>query len=70
VIDAPTTLAQALSFWRNPSLSSATHTALLRFAHGAIASAGKAQWKQVQYPALVENALRQLIAVSPDLQTS
>ena len=68
--DAPTTLAQALNFWRNPALSTATHNALLRFAHGAIASAGNATWKQVQYPVLVENALRQLVAVSPDLQTS
>ena len=26
-------------------------------------------WKKEQYPALVENALRQLLASSPDLQT-
>ena len=32
--------------------------------------AGNAKWKQTSYPVLVENALRQLIAVSPDLQTS
>ena len=31
---------------------------------------GKADWEQKAYPALVENALRQLIAVSPDLQTA
>ena len=36
----------------------------------ALADAGKQHWKQVQYPVLLENALRQLIAVSPDLQTS
>ena len=35
-----------------------------------LADAGKQRWKQVQYPVLLENALRQLIAVSPDLQTS
>ncbi len=69
-VDAPTTLAQALSFWRNPALSSATHSALLGFTHGAIAAAGKSTWEQVQYPVLAENAVRQLIAVSPDLQTS
>ena len=28
------------------------------------------QWKLKQYPALIENALRHLIAISPDLQTS
>jgi hypothetical protein len=27
-------------------------------------------WKRKSYPVLVENALRQLIAVSPDLQTA
>jgi uncharacterized protein (DUF1800 family) len=68
--DAPTVLKRALAFWHNPALSSQTHAALLRFAHSALADAGNAKWKQVQYPVLVENALRQLIAVSPDLQTS
>ena len=28
-----------------------------------------ARWKKEQYPALIENALRQLLASSPDLQT-
>ncbi len=31
---------------------------------------GKADWEQQAYPFLVENALRQLIGVSPDMQTS
>ena len=53
----------------DPLLSDATHAALLRFAHTALGDADE-QWKKKQYPALVENALRQLIAVSPDVQTS
>ena len=61
---------EQLSFWRNPALSSGTHAALLRFAQAALHDAKGAKWKQVQYPVLIENALRHLIAVSPDVQTS
>ena len=35
-----------------------------------VKDAGKQQWKQQQYPVMLENALRQLIAVSPDMQTA
>ncbi|HEY6961455.1 MAG TPA: DUF1800 domain-containing protein [Gaiellaceae bacterium] len=68
--DAQTVLTRALAFWNDPQLSEATKSALLRFAHDALGDAGRERWKQVQYPVLVENALRQLIAMSPDLQTS
>jgi hypothetical protein len=39
------------------------------FTKSALGTA-KASWKQKQYPVLTENALRHLIAASPDLQTS
>ena len=68
--DANGVLQKALKFWKNPSLSHGTHAALLQFAQSALADAGKDKWKRDQYPVLLENALRQLIAVSPDLQTS
>jgi uncharacterized protein (DUF1800 family) len=68
--DAAGLLADALTFWRNPQLSSGTHAALLHFAQASLHDARKADWKQKQYPVLIENALRHLIAVSPDLQTS
>jgi hypothetical protein len=68
--DAKGVLAKALAFWKEPPLTAGTHAALLHFAQVALADAGKEQWKRQQYPVLVENALRQLIAVSPDLQTS
>ena len=68
--DAQTVLSRALKFWNNPQLSGDTNAALLHFARAALADAGNQAWKRQQYPALVENALRQLIAVSPDLQTS
>jgi uncharacterized protein (DUF1800 family) len=69
-VDAKTVLARALAFWNHPVLSPRTQAALLRFAHGALHDARSERWKQVQYPVLVENALRHLIAMSPDLQTS
>ena len=62
--------ARALTFWNNPTLSAGTEYALMAFAKPAIADAGNADWKQKQYPVMVEHALRQLIAVSPDLQTA
>jgi len=68
--DAEGLLAQSLAFWNEPGVSRGTHSALLAFARTALAQAGEQKWKRQQYPVLVENALRQLIAVSPDVQTS
>jgi hypothetical protein len=68
--DAETVLTKALAFWNNPALTDATRAALLQFAQAALADAGNQRWKQQSYPVLLENALRQLIAVSPELQTS
>jgi hypothetical protein len=69
-MDADTVLRRALAFWNKPPLADATHAALMHFARAALGDAGKDTWKQQQYPVLVENALRQLIAISPELQTS
>ena len=41
-----------------------------QFAHAALGDAGKQHWKRCSTRCSLENALRQLIAVSPDLQTS
>ena len=68
--DAAGLLTRALTFWRNPALSSGTHNALLHFAQASLHDARGQKWKQAQYPVLIENALRHLIAVSPDVQTS
>ena len=68
--DADKLVAQALAFWRNPRLSDGTSYALHHFARAALKDAHGTDWKLKQYPALIENALRQLIAVSPDAQTS
>jgi uncharacterized protein (DUF1800 family) len=68
--DAAGVLARSLAFWSGPSLSSGTRSALLRFAVSSLRDAGTQPSKRAQYPVLIENALRQLIAVSPDVQTS
>jgi uncharacterized protein (DUF1800 family) len=68
--DPAALLDGALGFWNHPALSEHTRAALLRFAQQALADAGKESWKRRQYPVMTQNALRQLIAVSPDLQTA
>lgn len=68
--DPAALLDGALGFWNHPALSSHTRAALLRFAQQALADAGRESWKRRQYPVMTQNALRQLIAVSPDLQTA
>jgi len=59
-------LARALAFWGNPTLSTAMQTVLKQFAARALADAGQDSYRQRTYPTLVENALRQLIVVTPD----
>lgn len=66
--DADKLLESALQFWGNPPLSAGTRRVLGAYTHRALATAN-ASWKRKSYPALIENALRHLIAVSPDLQT-
>jgi uncharacterized protein (DUF1800 family) len=59
---------RASRFWHTP-LSRQTHAALERYARSAMATADE-QWKRESYPVLTENALRMLVAVSPDYLTS
>jgi len=59
---------RAAGFWRMP-LSRTTRTALERYAARAMATADE-PWKREAYPVLTENALRMLVAVSPDYLTS
>ncbi len=60
--DASKLLAQAVAFWHVPSLLPATRKVLLDFAQRSLGAKAS--------PAMVLNALRQLIAISPDLQTA
>ena len=67
--DAAKLLAGALAFWRRPALTRDSERALLHFAQTALGDAN-ATWKRRQYPVMVQNALRQLIAVSPEMQAA
>ena len=68
--DAAALVDNALAFWNRPALARSTQQALRSFADNALADARSAAWKRKQYAVMAQNALRQLIAVSPDLQTA
>jgi len=68
-LDADQLLTRALDFWGDPRLSSGTRRVLRGYTNRALATAN-ASWKKKSYPALIENSLRHMIAVSPDLQSS
>jgi uncharacterized protein (DUF1800 family) len=68
--DAQALLKSALRFWNYPALGPKTTAALATFADGAIRDAGSAQWKRKQYPPMVLNGLRHLIALSPEFQAA
>jgi uncharacterized protein (DUF1800 family) len=61
-------LHRAEAVFGHPTLTGHTKATLTRFAKRAMADAN-ADWKKRSYPPLVENALRQLLATAPDLQT-
>ena len=62
-------VAAALAFWGRPTLSAATRKELVAFARQADAAAN-APWKRKPYAILRQNALRMLVATSPDMHTS
>jgi len=66
--DPATLLTRARALLGDPPLTDGTATALRGFSDKALRDAD-ASWKRTQYPTLVANALRQLLAISPDYQT-
>lgn len=60
---------KALAHWDYPPLRSEHHEELLRFSRNAWTGV-TAGWQQAPARAMRQNALRQLIAISPDLQLS
>jgi uncharacterized protein (DUF1800 family) len=62
-------VTRAAGFWDHTPLSRPTRTALERYARAAMATANES-WERETYPVLIENALRMLVAVSPDYLTS
>jgi uncharacterized protein (DUF1800 family) len=62
-------VTRAAAFWDHTPLSRPTRSALERYARTAMATANE-RWERQSYPVLIENALRMLVAVSPDYLTS
>ena len=60
---------KALKYWGNPSISPPTMAALVDFGE-AVEAAIEADWQQRSFRGLRQNALRALIATSPDQQAS
>jgi uncharacterized protein (DUF1800 family) len=63
-------LNEALYFWNQPTLGPVTTKALTRFADGAVLTIKGEQWKREQYPPMIQNGLRHLIAMSPEFQAA
>ena len=60
---------KAMAFWNYPTLSRETQERIAYFAQSCTAQATH-EWQQAPYRAMRQNALRMLIATSPDMQVS
>lgn len=67
--DPPTALSSALAYWANPLLSADSEQCIAAFAQSCLKEP-LAKWEQSPYRAMRQNALRMLIATSPDMQVS
>jgi hypothetical protein len=61
-------VTHALAHWGNPDLSGETHRNLVAFSRQAQRRI-RADWEEVTYRILRQNALRTLIPMTPDWQT-
>jgi uncharacterized protein (DUF1800 family) len=66
--DPETAVTRALDFLNNPVVTSDTRDVLLAFARDCLPSTMKS-WEKGPYRAMRQNALRQLVATSPDFHT-
>jgi Protein of unknown function (DUF1800) len=67
--DPASALASALAYWANPLLSEASEQCIAAFAQSCLKEP-LATWERSPYRAMRQNALRMLIATSPDMQVS
>jgi uncharacterized protein (DUF1800 family) len=67
--DPTTALQNALAYWGDPSLSAQSQQCIAQFAQSCL-NGHTEQWEQSPYRAIRQNALRMLIATSPDMQVS
>jgi uncharacterized protein (DUF1800 family) len=63
-------LANALRYWSSPDLTGASSACIAEFANRSLQGVAIAEWQQSPYRAIRQNALRMLIATSPDMQVS
>jgi uncharacterized protein (DUF1800 family) len=63
-------LASALGYWANPGLSGESLASISSFAQSCLQGLITAKWQKSPYKAMRQNALRMLIATSPDMQVS
>ncbi|MGH2960062.1 MAG: hypothetical protein ACRDKE_10690, partial [Solirubrobacterales bacterium] len=59
-----------MDFWGNPIVNGPTRAVLLDFAKKSGQQADSAKWKKKSYRVMRQNAMRTLLAMSPDQQTS
>jgi hypothetical protein len=67
--DPATALSSALAYWADPLLSADSEQCIAGFAQSCLKEP-LAQWERSPYRAIRQNALRMLIATSPDMQVS
>lgn len=61
-------VAEAIRFWNHPTVGATTLAGLTEYAQ-EVASSSSGPWEDEQYARLRQNALRVLVATSPDYQT-
>ena len=63
-------LASAMAYWANPLLSNESMQCITAFAETCPVGSAATEWELSPYRAIRQNALRMLIATSPDMQVS
>jgi uncharacterized protein (DUF1800 family) len=63
-------MASAMGYWAYPALSSESEQCIAQFAGSCLEGVAQASWQQSPYRAIRQNALRMLVATSPDMQVS
>jgi Protein of unknown function (DUF1800) len=63
-------LASAMAYWGNPLLSTESSQCITAFAETCPVGSAATEWELSPYRAMRQNALRMLIATSPDMQVS
>jgi hypothetical protein len=67
--DPETALSKAMAYWANPLLSPESAQCIAEFARSCLKEPLE-EWELSSYHAMRQNALRMLIATSPDMQVS